>query len=126
MLAKKVAACLSNPDDSLIDGEESAIVRIFPNGKPGAGGTPDVHDFLMGPRALRHPIEKIEDEGFDDGISHCVFILRKIIPREHTSQAIPYSRFSSARAISRPAAAQFVSSPGSEKRRISKVSPGPL
>ena len=50
------------PVDFLL-ANQSAVIRIFPNGQLGAGGAPRIHDLFVGPISLGDPFQKIEDQG---------------------------------------------------------------
>lgn len=56
-----------------VEGDEAAVVRVFPHWEFGTGRTPGIHGFFVGSVALRQPLQEIEDEVFGGGIAHfCV------------------------------------------------------
>jgi hypothetical protein len=70
VLLQKRPTGRGNPDDPMRGSNESEIIRVLPNGKPGARSAPGIHDFLIGSLALGYPSEKVEDESFHYSVGH--------------------------------------------------------
>jgi len=70
VLLQQAPARCRNPDDPILRFDEPPIVCVLPNGKFRARRTPGGHYLFIAPLALRHPIEKIEDQSFYDSVSH--------------------------------------------------------
>ena len=55
------------------EGDEAAVVGVFPHGELGTGRAPSIHRLFVGPVASCEPFKEIEDEVLDDDVGHGVF-----------------------------------------------------
>jgi hypothetical protein len=44
-----------------VEGDEAALIRVFPHCEFGAGCSPGIHRFFVGSVALCEPLQEIED-----------------------------------------------------------------
>jgi hypothetical protein len=63
-----------------VEGDEAAVVCVFPHREFGTGRAPSIHRFFVAPLAFCEPFKKIEDQVLYYGIAHRVS-LRSIIYR---------------------------------------------
>ena len=77
MLAEEGEACWGEADDVAAvrcgEGDEAAVVGVFPHREFGAGRAPGIHRLFVGPVASCEPFKEIEDEILDDDVGHFGF-----------------------------------------------------
>ena len=82
MLGEEGESCWGEADDVVavrcVEGDEAAVVCVFPHRKLRAGCAPGVHCLFVGPVALCQPLQKIEDEVLDYGVGHGFFAFHYI------------------------------------------------